>query len=159
MMSSTRTGRPFWFWALGAALSQDLFSGGRRRGGVQIAEAAYDATVAEYRAAALRAFQEVEDALTGLVVLDRAASSQSAAVAAAQRALTTAQKRYEGGLVSSLDVVSAQQTLLVNQRQAAQIDGQRLVTAVQLIRSLGGGWDASDLPGAARPARTDQSVN
>jgi outer membrane protein TolC len=93
----------------------------------------------------LNAFQEVEDGISGLNVLAQAAQSQELAVEAAQRALKIANDRYVGGLVTYLDVVTAEQTLLDNQRLAAQLHGQRLVTSVSLIKALGGGWDAASL--------------
>ncbi len=93
----------------------------------------------------LVAFQEVEDSLAGLAVLDDASKAQAAAVTDAQKALDIATNRYKGGLVSYLDVVTAQQTLLSNQRLAVQLEGQRLTTSVLLVKALGGGWDASSL--------------
>jgi outer membrane protein TolC len=88
--------------------------------------------------------------LSGLDVLNDAATTQAQAVAAANRAFEIANNRYVGGLASSLDLVSAQQTLLDNQRLAVQLDGDRLVATVSLIKALGGGWDASSLA-SARP--------
>jgi len=93
----------------------------------------------------LVAFQEVEDGLAGLQVFATAAESQSAAVADSQRALNIALNRYTGGLVTYLDVVTAQQSLLSNQRQAAQIQGGQLVASVMLVKALGGGWDGHSL--------------
>jgi outer membrane protein TolC len=89
--------------------------------------------------------QEVEDGLSGLRILAEAAQSQQKAVEAAQRALQIATDRYNGGLVTYLDVIAAEQTLLDTQRLAAQILRQRLITSVSLIKSLGGGWDAASL--------------
>jgi multidrug efflux system outer membrane protein len=132
-------------WAVGAAAAESIFTGGARRAQVQFAQAGYDAAVAGYRASALNAFREVADDLTGLQVLDNARKTQAQAVDSARRALDIATDRYRGGLVSYLDVVSAQQTLLNNERLAAQIQGQRLVTSVLLVKALGGGWDASSL--------------
>jgi outer membrane protein TolC len=87
----------------------------------------------------------VEDGISGLSVLSQAAQTQDQAVEAAQRALKIANDRYVGGLVTYLDVITAQETLLDNQRLATQILGQRLVTSVSLIKALGGGWDAASL--------------
>jgi outer membrane protein TolC len=101
--------------------------------------------VANYRQTVLTAFQEVEDGISGLRVLAEAAETQQQAVDAAQRALTIANDRYVGGLVTYLDVVTAEQTLLDNQRLATQLLGQRLTTSVTLIKALGGGWDAASL--------------
>ena len=133
------------FWALGANVAETVLSGGRRRAQVDFANSAYGVSVANYRQSVLNAFQEVEDGISGLNVLAEAAGTQQQAVDAAQRALKIANDRYVGGLVTYLDVVTAEQTLLDNQRLATQILGQRLVTSVSLIKALGGGWDASSL--------------
>ena len=133
------------FWAVGANVAQNIFSGGAVRSGVQYSEAGYNASVAQYRGTVLNAFREVQDNITGLQVLDSARQSQADAVASARRQLDLANSRYVGGLVSYLDVVSAQQNLLSNEQQAAVIQGQRLVTSVLLVKALGGGWDAASL--------------
>ena len=132
-------------WALGTNLAQSIFTGGARRAQVQFSQAGYDATVASYRGTVLGAFQEVQDNITGLEVLYTAQKSQEDAVDAARRQVDVATSRYVGGLVNYLDVVSAQQNLLSNQQEAAIIHGQRLVTAVLLVKALGGGWDAASL--------------
>lgn len=133
------------FWALGANVAQEIFTGGARRAQVQYSQAGYDATVAGYRGTVLNAFREVQDNLTGLQVLGEARQSQALAVDAARRQLDIATSRYVGGLVNYLDVVSAQQNLLNNEQEAAIIQGQRLVTSVLLVKALGGGWDAASL--------------
>ena len=133
------------FWAFGANIAQSIFTGGARRAQVQFAQANYDATVAGYRQTVLQAFQEVQDSLTGLTILDQAFQSQQLAVNASRRTLDIATSRYTGGLVSYLDVVSAQQNLLTNEQQLAVLQGQKLVTSVLLVKALGGGWDASSL--------------
>lgn len=132
-------------WAVGADATEAIFTGGSRRAQTQFAKAGYDATVAGYRNTVLSAFGEVQDDVTGLMVLDQAFHSQEQAVDAARRTLNISTDRYTGGLVSYLDVVTAQQTLLNNEQQLAVIRGQRLVTSVLLIKALGGGWDASSL--------------
>jgi multidrug efflux system outer membrane protein len=133
------------FWAVGANVAESIFTGGSRRAQVQFANAGYDASVAFYRDSVLNAFREVQDDVTGLTVLDQANQSQQQAVDAARRTLDIASSRYTGGLVSYLDVVSAQQNLLNNEQELAVIHGQRLVTSVLLVKALGGGWDASSL--------------
>ena len=133
------------FWAVGANVAESIFTGGARRAQVQFAQANYDATVAGYRQTVLLALQEVQDSLTGLTVLDEAYQSQQLAVNASRRTLDIATSRYTGGLVSYLDVVSAQQNLLTNEQQLAILQGQKLVTSVLLVKALGGGWDASSL--------------
>ncbi len=136
---------PSALWAVGAALTQTVFSGGRVRAGVDFSKAGYQDAVAQYRQTVLVAFQQVEDALSGLGVFATAAQSQDAAVADSQRALNIAMNRYTGGLVTYLDVVTAQQGLLSNERENAQIRGGQLVTSVMLVKALGGGWDATSL--------------
>jgi multidrug efflux system outer membrane protein len=132
-------------WAVGANAAESIFTGGARRAQVQFAKAGYEANVSEYRQTVLSAFQEVQDDLTGLIVLDQAQQSQQQAVDAARRALEISTSRYTGGLVSYLDVVTAQQNLLTSEQQLAIIQGQRLVNSVLLVKALGGGWDASSL--------------
>jgi multidrug efflux system outer membrane protein len=133
------------FWALGANVAESIFTGGARRAQVQFAQAGYDINVANYRQSVLGAFQEVQDDVTGLTVLEQARDTQQLAVDAARRTLDLSEDRYKGGLVSYLDVVTAQQNLLSNEQEAAVIQGQRLVTSVLLVKALGGGWDASSL--------------
>ena len=133
------------FWGLGANVAEDIFTGGARRAQVQFSRAGYDANVASYRETVLGAFQEVQDDLTGLSVLNDAQQSQQQAVDAARRTLDISTDRYSGGLVSYLDVVTAQQNLLTDEQELAIIHGQRLVTSVLLVKALGGGWDASSL--------------
>ena len=133
------------FWAVGANVAQEIFTGGARRAQVEFSEAGYGASVASYRATVLNAFREVQDNITGLEVLAAARQSQADAVDSARRQLDIATSRYVGGLVSYLDVVSAQQILLSNEQEAAIIQGQRLVSSVLLVKALGGGWDAASL--------------
>ncbi|HWZ96714.1 MAG TPA: efflux transporter outer membrane subunit [Candidatus Dormibacteraeota bacterium] len=132
-------------WAFGANAAESIFTGGARRAQVQFAKAGYDASVASYRETVLNAFGEVQDDVTGLLVLNDAQKSQQDTVDAARRTLQIAESRYTGGLVSYLDVVSAQQNLLNNEQQMAIIRGQKLVTSVLLVKALGGGWDSSSL--------------
>jgi outer membrane protein, multidrug efflux system len=136
---------PSTFWALGANVAETLFNGGRLHAQLDFAQSAYGSSVANYRQNVLTAFQEVEDALAGLSVLSQASTTQQQAVEAADRALKIANDRYVGGLVTYLDVITAQETLLDNQRLATQLLGQRLVTSVNLVKALGGGWDAASL--------------
>jgi outer membrane protein, multidrug efflux system len=133
------------FWALGANVAQEIFTGGARRAQLQFARAGYDANVATYRQTVLAAFQEVQDEITGLTVLIEAQQTQQEAVDAARRTLNISTSRYSGGLVSYLDVVTAQQNLLTDEQELAVIRGQRLVSSVLLVKALGGGWDASSL--------------
>jgi outer membrane protein, multidrug efflux system len=134
---------PSAFWSLGGDLLQPIFNGGRNRANLAATQAAYQESVANYRQSALTAFQQVEDSLSGLDSLSRAAQTQNAAVADARRALDIANDRYVGGLTTFLDVITAQTVLLTNQRLSTQLLGQQMVTSVLLVKALGGGWDAS----------------
>ena len=100
----------------------------------------YDVSVATYRRTVLVAMQQVEDGITGVASLDRANSQANVAVASAQRVLDMSSARYEGGVATYLDVITAQQSLLNSERLAAQLLGQRLLSAVFLVRALGGDW-------------------
>jgi NodT family efflux transporter outer membrane factor (OMF) lipoprotein len=133
------------FWAIGANAAEAIFTGGQRRAQMEFAKAGFDASIAQYRQSVLGAFQEVQDSLTGLTILEQASASQQLAVDSARRTLDISTSRYAGGLVNYLDVVTAQQNLLANEQQMAAIQGQRLVTSVLLVKALGGGWDASSL--------------
>jgi NodT family efflux transporter outer membrane factor (OMF) lipoprotein len=133
------------FWAVGANVAENIFTGGSRRAQMQFAKSGFDSSVASYRDTVLNAFREVQDDVTGLTVLEQADRSQQQAVDASRRTLDIATSRYVGGLVNYLDVVNAQQNLLNNEQELAVIQGQRLVTSVLLIKALGGGWDASSL--------------
>jgi outer membrane protein, multidrug efflux system len=133
------------FWSLGISALQPILNGGRNRAAVENARAAYEEFAANYRESALLAFQQVEDALTSLNALSTAFSWQQQAVEAASRALTLANARYSGGLVTYLDVITAQEQLLTNERLATQLRGQRLVSSVLLVKALGGGWDSASL--------------
>ena len=133
------------FWAVGGNVAESVFTGGARRAQLEFAKAGYDATVAAYRDSVLNAFREAQDDVSGLTVLDQAKESQQRAVDSARRTLDIATSRYTGGLVSYLDVVSAQQNLLNDEQELAVIQGQKLVTSVLLVKALGGGWDASSL--------------
>lgn len=137
---------PARFFSLGPTLTQTLFDKGRRRAATDVAFAQYDATVASYRQTVLTAFQEVEDNLAALRILSTELDQQNAAVASAQRALSLATERYKSGIDSYLNVITAQATLLNNQRTAVNLQMQQMTATVQLIKALGGGWDASQLP-------------
>jgi NodT family efflux transporter outer membrane factor (OMF) lipoprotein len=136
---------PTAIWSLGGDLLQPVFNGGRNRANLAYARQSYDESVANYRQAVLVAFQQVEDGLSGLNELSQAETTQNAAVSDAQRALEIANNRYVGGVTTYLDVITAQSTLLTNQRLSVQLLGQQMVTEVALVKALGGGWDASQI--------------
>ena len=137
---------PSRFWAVGPSVLQTVFDGGRRRATQQSAEFNYDATVAVYRETALDAFQQVEDNLAALRVLEKETQTQRAAVTAARRSLELSTNRYTGGLVTYLEVVTAQSAALANERAAVDILRRRMDASVLLIKALGGGWGTSRLP-------------
>jgi multidrug efflux system outer membrane protein len=142
---ATLVNAPSAFWSLGGDLLQPIFNGGRNRATLAASRAAYDESVANYRESVLVAFQQVEDGLSGLALLDDAAKTQQAAVSDSRRALEIANSRYVGGVTTYLDVITAQSTLLTNERLATQLLGQQMVTSVYLVKALGGGWDASEI--------------
>jgi NodT family efflux transporter outer membrane factor (OMF) lipoprotein len=137
---------PARFWSVGPALAQTLFDKGRRKAVTEQAVAIYDGTAANYRLSVLTAFQEVEDNLAALRILSRELQQQNDAVASAQRTLTLSTERYKSGIDSYLNVITAQTTLLTNQRTAVTLQMEQMTASVQLIKALGGGWNASQLP-------------
>ena len=132
---------PSLVWSAGMSLAQPLFDGGRIRGNYDAARAGYDIALANYRRVVLTAMQEAEDGIIGLAALDRASAQADVAVESARRTLELVNARYEGGVASPLEVISAQQSLLSAERLASQLVGQRLLTSVFLVRALGGGWE------------------
>ena len=136
---------PSLFWALGADALQPIVEGGRNRANLAAARAAYDQSVANYRQTVLTAFQEVEDGISNLSTISVALSTQGTAVEDARRALEIANNRYVGGVTNYLDVITAQTTLLSNQRLETQLLGQQMVSSVFLVKALGGGWDATQI--------------
>ena len=137
---------PSAFWAVGAAVAQAVFDGGRRHALNDEAKAGYDSTVASYRQTVLTAFQQVEDNLAALRILEQEAGVQATAVQSAQRSLALSNTRYEGGVTSYLEVITAQNAALSDEVTAVNILGRRMASAVLLIQALGGGWDRSNLP-------------
>lgn len=136
---------PSFAWSVGAALAQTIFDTGRRRAVTEQAWANYQSTVGNYRQTVLTAFQEVEDNLSSLRLLSQELQQQDAAVKASQRYLTLASDRYRLGIDSYLNVITAQTTLLSNERTAVNLRAQQMAATVQLIKALGGGWDASQM--------------
>jgi len=134
---------PSLLWSLGAALTQTVFDAGKTDANVAIAKAAYTGAVASYRQSVLTAMQEVEDGVDGLAALNRAHALAEAAVRSSQRVLELANDRYTGGVETYFDVITAQQTLLNNQRLAVQLRGKQMVSSVYLVKALGGGWQAT----------------
>jgi NodT family efflux transporter outer membrane factor (OMF) lipoprotein len=139
-------GWPSGFWAVGPALAETLFDAGRRRATSESARANYDAAVATYRQTALTAFQEVEDNVAALRILENETQQQQQAVASSQESLQLFTNRYKGGVDTYLQVITAQTVELANERNAIDILRRRLDASVLLVKALGGGWDISNLP-------------
>jgi len=137
---------PSGFWAAGPALAQTLFDAGRRRATSESARANYDPTVATYRQTSLAAFQEVEDNVAALRILENETQQQQEAVASAQESQQLFTNRYQGGVDPYLQVITAQTIELANERNAIDIQRRRLDASVLLIKALGGGWNVSNLP-------------
>jgi NodT family efflux transporter outer membrane factor (OMF) lipoprotein len=137
---------PSGLWSVGLSAVQTVFDGGRRHALTDQARAAYDAQVAVYRQSVLTGFQQVEDNLAAVRILEDEAKVQDEAVAAAQRSLDLSITRYKGGVTSYLEVTIAQSAALGDQVTAVNILGRRMANTVLLIQALGGGWDKSSLP-------------
>ena len=137
---------PSRFWSLGPGAAETVYDAGRRRATLNQNLAAYDATVANYRQTVLTAFQQVEDNLAALRVLEDEAQAEDQAVKAAQNALDISTYQYKAGTVNYLTVITEQAILLQDQVQAVNILTRRMSASVLLIEALGGGWDASTLP-------------
>jgi NodT family efflux transporter outer membrane factor (OMF) lipoprotein len=140
---------PSGFLSAGASAAVTAFDVGRRRAASDQAKAAYDQSVANYRQVVLISFQEVEDNLAALRILDEEARRQQDAVVAAERSLNLSLNRYRGGVTTYLEVTTAQGIALNNERTAVQILARRMNASVLLIQALGGAWDASQLPSAS----------
>jgi NodT family efflux transporter outer membrane factor (OMF) lipoprotein len=138
---------PSFFWAVGPAMAITLFDGGAREAQTDQAMAAYDGTVAFYRQTVLTGFQDVEDNLAALRILDEEAQFQELAVKSSHESVILTINQYKAGIVSYLNVVTAQTIALTNERAAISISGQRLNAAVLLVKALGGGWSAPEAHG------------
>ena len=135
------------YWALGpAAFAIPLFDGGLRGAQMQQAIEAYDASVAAYRQAVLVSFQEVEDNLAALRILEQGIQVQNKAVESAQKAVLLTTNQYKAGTGIFLNVMIDQAAALTSEKTAVDLQGQRLSAAVLLVKALGGGWNVSSLP-------------
>jgi NodT family efflux transporter outer membrane factor (OMF) lipoprotein len=137
---------PSALWSVGGAAAATILDGGRRHAANDEAKASYNSSVASYRQTVLNAFQQVEDNLAALRVLEQEAGVQATAVQSAQRSLDLSNTRYDGGVTSYLEVITAQNAALSDEVTAVNILGRRMASAVLLIEALGGGWDRSNLP-------------
>lgn len=136
---------PALIWSLGAAAAQTVFDAGYKFAVTEQAKAQYEGTVANYRQTVLTAFQSVEDNLVALRLLSKEIQQQDAAVESSQRYLNLANDRYKLGIDSYLNVITAETTLLSNQRTAVTLRQTQLTSTVQLVKALGGGWSVDDL--------------
>jgi len=133
-------------WSIGAGMGETLFDAGQRKAAVAQSRAVYDGTVAQYRQTVLAAFQQVEDALAALRLLEQETQQQEKAVASSARYLDLAVTRYKLGIDGYLNVITAQTALLANRQTLVGLRTQQMTACVQLIEALGGGWDTSHLP-------------
>src|SRR5258705_12466753 len=131
---------PSRFWAIGPSITMPLFEGGRLRANLRFANATYEEMIANYRQTVLSAFADVEDNLAAQTLLASQYQTESEALAAARKQLEIANNRYRDGLITYLEVATAENTMLNIEFSAAQLRGEQLVAAVTLVKALGGGW-------------------
>jgi NodT family efflux transporter outer membrane factor (OMF) lipoprotein len=134
---------PSRFWSLGPSVSETVYDAGRRRGVTEEAQAAYDTAVANYRQSVLTAYQQVEDNIAAMRVLELEAKQQANAVGYAERSLELANNQYTGGITTYLQVITAQEIALQNEVTAVLLKTRRMTSSVSLIQALGGGWDGT----------------
>ena len=137
---------PSALWSLGAQATELLFDAGQRRALTSAARHAYLAQAAAYRNTVFQAFNDVENQLSTLQILEQESSVEQRAVAAAQSSFNISNQRYKGGVTSYLEVLTAEAALLQNQRTAIDIETRRFAASVGLVRAVGGGWDVTQLP-------------
>ena len=137
---------PSRFWSLGPQFAETIFDAGKRKAQVDLQRAAYDGTVATYRQTVLTAFQQIEDEMAALRILEQEAQAQDAAVKAAEQSLGIVTEQYKAGTSDYLNVITTQTIALTDERTAVDILTRRLTASVLLIEALGGGWDSSQLP-------------
>ncbi len=137
---------PSSLWSLGGQAAELLFDAGQRHALSDQARHNYEAQVAGYRNTIFQAFNDVEDQLSGLRILEQESGVEQGAVQSAQHSFNLSNQRYKGGVTSYLEVLTAETVLLDNQRTAIDLETRQFVSSVGLVRSLGGGWDTSQLP-------------
>lgn len=138
------------FWSIGPSLALALIDGGARAAQTDQARAAYDLNVATYRQTVLTGFQEVEDNLSTLRILEQEAAVQDEAVELSRQSVALTMNQYKAGIISYLNVITVQATALANERQAADIMNRRLAASILLVKALGGGWDGALGPVAVK---------
>ena len=137
---------PSRFWSIGPSISQTIFDGGLRRAELHQYTATYNADVATYRQTVLTAFQQVEDYLAAVRTYSQQILHEQEALKSAEEYLNLAMGRYETGVDPYLNVLTAQTTVLSDEQTLAGLQIQQMVSAVNLVEALGGGWDRSQLP-------------
>jgi len=137
---------PSSLWSLGAQAVELLFDAGQRHAFTSESRHDYEAQAAAYRNTVFQAFDEVEDQLASLRILEQESGVEQRAVDAAQHSFDLSNTRYKGGVISYLEVLTAEETLIQNQRTAIDLETRQFVASVGLVRALGGGWDAGQLP-------------
>ena len=137
---------PSSLWSLGAQATELLFDAGQRHALTDQSRHAYEAQAAAYRNTVFQAFDEVEDQLSSLRILEQESGVEQRAVDAAQHSFDLSNARYKGGVTSYLEVLTAEETLILNQRTAIDLETRQFVASVGLVRALGGGWDVTQLP-------------
>ena len=133
-------------WTLGGQAAELLFDAGQRHAVTDAARHTYEAQADGYRNTVFLAFEDVEDQLSNLRILEQEAQLEQGAVNSAQHSFDLSNTRYRGGVTSYLEVLTAEQTLLQDQRTAIDIQSRQFAASVSLVRSLGGGWDRTQLP-------------
>jgi NodT family efflux transporter outer membrane factor (OMF) lipoprotein len=147
------------FWTVGATASQTLYDAGKRRGQVNVAKANFDAAMATYRQTVLNAFQQVEDELAALRILERETGATKETVQAAQLALDITTAQYKAGTATYLQVETSQTALFAEQKALVDLLTRRMVSSVLLVEALGGGWDTSQLPAVSQLSSSDKLSN
>jgi NodT family efflux transporter outer membrane factor (OMF) lipoprotein len=137
---------PSALWSLGAQAAELLFDAGQRHALTDQARHSYEGQVAGYRNTVLQAFNDVEDQLSGLRILEQESGAEQRAVSSAQHSYDLSNQRYKGGVTSYLEVLTAEATLIANQRTSIDLQTRQFVASVGLVRALGGGWDVTQLP-------------
>jgi NodT family efflux transporter outer membrane factor (OMF) lipoprotein len=137
-------------WSVGPSASQVIFDGGLYRAELHQYEATYNADLASYRQTTLTAFQQVEDALAATRIYSQQVLQQEDAVKSSQQFVDLETQRYNSGVDPYVDVVTAQTTLLSNQQTLNSLQVSQMISAVELVQALGGGWDVSQLPSPAQ---------
>jgi len=137
---------PSALWSLGGQAAELLFDAGQRHALTDAARHTYEADAAGYRNTVFQAFNDVEDQLSELRILEQESGVEQRAVASAQHSFDISNQRYKGGVTSYLEVLTAESALLANQRTAIDLETRQFAASVGLVRALGGGWDVSQLP-------------